>query len=397
METADIVVIGAGIVGLATAWEISQRRPELSVLVIEKETCVASHQTGRNSGVLHSGIYYEPGSLKARNCVRGRSKMETFCDEYDIPWKRCGKVIVATSDDEVEGLNRIESNGRDNGVQSHRLDGRGIREIEPHVRAVAGLHVPVTGIVDYHRVATTLHGLIEASGGRIRFGHAVIDVVETVDGYRVATGDEIFEAGRVVNCAGLYSDKIAAMSGHRPDLRIVPFRGEYYRLREGREHLCRTLIYPVPDPRFPFLGVHLTSEVGGGVSCGPNAVLALAREGYGWGDISISEFTETLAWPGFRKLALRNFGYGLGELWRSLSRRSFARALQKLVPEVEPDDLVPAAAGVRAQALDRDGNLVDDFVLAGDDRITHVCNAPSPAATSAFAIGETIVERVLSG
>lgn len=395
MKTADILIVGAGIVGLAAAVQILQRDPTIDLQIIEKERQPAEHQTGRNSGVIHSGIYYRPGSLKAELCVGGRALLETFCDEHNIPWERCGKVIVATDAAELPQLEKIRANGTRNGVSSIGLDAEELTDREPHVRGLSGLFVPSTGIVDYGLVARTMARLVEELGGRLAFGEEVVGIKSRSSHSVVSTSLGEYSAGHVLNCAGLHADRIAAMTGHLPDVRIVPFRGEYFRLREGRKHLCRGLIYPVPDPRFPFLGVHLTKTIDGAVLCGPNAVPALAREGYDWTTASLRDVREAVRWPGFRRLALGNIGYGASELWRSMSKRAFARSLQRLVPEVTIHDLEPARAGVRAQALHRDGSLADDFVISGTDRVTHVCNAPSPAATSSLAIGAYLSRLVL--
>lgn len=397
MRVADILIVGAGIVGLATATRLLAHESTLSVTILEKERQPARHQTGRNSGVLHSGIYYTPGSSKAENCRRGRAMMEEFCDAHGVRWERCGKLIVAADEQEKVALLRIAEHGRRNRVDNALLDAKQLRDVEPHASGVAALHVPSTGIVDYGEVAQVMAERLRDRGVSIELSTAARGVERGATTSVVRTADDSYEASAVINCGGLHADRIARMAGDDPGLRIVPFRGEYYRLREGREHLCRALIYPVPDPRLPFLGVHLTREVSGGVTCGPNAVLALAREGYSWREASLRDLAETLTWPGFRKLAAAHVGYGLSELWRSWSKHAFARSLQKLVPEVRATDLVAATSGVRAQAVRRDGTLVDDFVLRGDRRVFHVCNAPSPAATSALSIGDEIAGRVLDG
>lgn len=395
MKTADILIVGAGIVGLAAAVQALRHDPTIDLQIIEKERQPATHQTGRNSGVIHSGIYYRPGSLKAELCVRGKVLLETFCGEQGIPWNRCGKVIVATDARQIPQLERIRATGERNGVPSRWLDLEDLREQEPHAQGISGLLVPSTGIVDYGIVAQSMARLVVSLGGRIAFGEEVVGIESNASHTVVRTSSNTCSAQHVLNCAGLHADRLAAMTGHLPDVRIVPFRGEYYRLRAGREYLCRGLIYPVPDPRFPFLGVHLTRTIAGDVLCGPNAVPALAREGYDWTTASLRDVREIVGWSGFRSLALGNIGYGASELWRSFSKRAFTRSLQQLVPEVTSDDLVPARAGVRAQALHRDGTLADDFVISGTDRVTHVCNAPSPAATSSLAIGEHLVRLVL--
>lgn len=392
MITSDVIVVGAGILGLATARELLLRAPGSSVVVLEKEPRPATHQTGRNSGVLHSGIYYAEGSQRARNCIAGKELMEAFCAEHDIPTRTCGKVIIAADEHEERELHRILDRGTNNGVRCELLDPNALRHVEPHAAGVAAIHVPEAGIVDFSDVSRALAHDVRSRGGTI-----VCDAgIQTISGGQpltLRTARESYQADHVFTCAGLYADRLAAMTGHAPDLKIVPFRGEYYALKPAFRYLCRGLIYPVPDPDFPFLGVHLTPRTDGGVDCGPNAVLALAREGYTWSDVHAGELLETLVYRGLRRLALRHFGAGMRELRRSLSRRLFAESLQRLVPAVEPDMLEAAPAGVRAQALNRDGELVRDFVFRGDERVTHVCNAPSPAATASLAIARTIVTR----
>ncbi|MCA9034876.1 MAG: L-2-hydroxyglutarate oxidase [Planctomycetaceae bacterium] len=396
METADVIVAGAGIVGLATAWQLIRRQPRLRVIVLEKEATVAFHQTGRNSGVIHSGIYYKPGSLRAKNCHAGRQALEVFCDEYGVAWQRTGKVIVATSESQLESLNSILQRGTQNGVRCEMIDRKQLLQLEPHCAGISAIHVPDAGIVDYPGVCRTLQDLIEAAGGRVMLNIRVTDIRQSTERVTIATSAGEFEAAQLVNCCGLHSDRIARLSGQQLRERIVPFRGEYYELKSGAEHLCRTLIYPVPDPQFPFLGVHFTRMIHGGVECGPNAVLALAREGYNWKTINMRDLTESLCYSGFRKLAMRCWKTGLGEIHRSLSKTAFVRALQKLVPEITADDLVVAPAGVRAQALGLDGRLVDDFMIQRHQRTLNVCNAPSPAATASLNIGKLVAEAVLN-
>jgi L-2-hydroxyglutarate oxidase len=393
MRTADVAIAGGGIVGLATAWKIAERFRGARVVVLEKEDGVARHQTGHNSGVIHSGIYYEPGSLKARNCRRGKALLEAFCREHGIAHETCGKVVVAVDDVELPRLAGFAERARANGVRSELIDRERLRALEPHAGGVRALHVPETGIVDYVAVAEKLAELVRVRGGEIVTGAHVRRI-------RSRGGEAIVESSKgevsarlAINCAGLHSDRVLARSGERRPARIVPFRGEYYELVPAARALVRGLIYPVPDPRFPFLGVHFTRTLAGGVECGPNAVLALAREGYTWLDVSARDLADTLAYGGFWRLARRHWRYGGMEVRRSLSRRAFARSLQRLVPDVKASDLVRAPAGVRAQALEPDGELVDDFLLVERRREIHVCNAPSPAATSSLAIGETIAER----
>lgn len=400
-----MLVVGGGLVGLATAWQLSCAEPGLTIRLVDKEDGPAVHQSGRNSGVLHSGIYYAPGSLKAENCRAGKRAMEAFCAEHGIDFEVCGKVIVATDASELESLARIEERGHANGVQCERIGPERLRELEPHVAGIAALHVPEAGICDYPAVARKLVELLEAAGHVVEFGCRVVgpsDSSGARGGEARADADEVvLETDRgprrarcFVNCGGLYSDRIARRSGVDPGARIVPFRGEYWKLRDDRRHLCRNLIYPVPDPAFPFLGVHFTRMVDGAVECGPNAVLALRREGYTRFACHPGELFESLTWPGFLRLAARHWRAGAAEVWRSLSKSAFTRSLQRLVPEVRAADLEPAPAGVRAQALRRDGAMVDDFLIVDDARGVHVCNAPSPAATASLNIGKLVAGRV---
>lgn len=393
MSDSTVVVIGGGIVGLATAWQVA-RDGRSRVVVLEKETRVAEHQTGRNSGVLHSGIYYKPGSLKAINCRLGKKAMEEFCRTEGVRYELCGKVIVAVDESEIPQLEKILERGVANGVRCERIGAERLHELEPHVRGVAAIHVPETGIVDYRGVCERLAASIRDLGGEVRLGVRVIGL-DRDGGRRVVrtTAGEV-TADTVVNCGGLFSDRLARLDGRQPEAKIVPFRGEYYKVRPHAEHLCRTLIYPVPDPNFPFLGVHFTRMVEGGVECGPNAVLAFAREGYTFGSLSLRDLAETLGYRGFHRLAARHWKAGLGEMWRSLSRAAFVRSLQRLVPEIRSEDIDPAPAGVRAQAVKIDGSMVDDFHIEDGDGVVHVLNAPSPAATAALNIGRLVADRL---
>jgi L-2-hydroxyglutarate oxidase len=388
----SIVVIGGGIVGLATAWHLRERS-DCRVTVLEKEPHLAEHQTGRNSGVLHSGIYYKPGSSKAINCREGKVAMEAFCESEGIPFERCGKVIVAVEDSDLPALERIHERGRANGVQCERIGSERLREIEPHVRGIAAIHVPESGIVDYRAVCERLAERIREAGHEVRTSTRVLAIRQGGARRVVETTQGEFEADLLVNCGGLHCDRLARLDGQRPPAKIVPFRGEYYELKPHAEHLCRTLIYPVPDPSFPFLGVHFTKMISGGVECGPNAVLAFAREGYRFGSVNLRDLFETLGYSGFRTLALKHWRTGLGEMWRSLSKAAFVRSLQRLVPEIVASDIVSAPAGVRAQAVRPDGAMVDDFEIVSADGAVHVLNAPSPAATAALNIGRLIAER----
>ncbi|AZM61407.1 MULTISPECIES: L-2-hydroxyglutarate oxidase [unclassified Streptomyces] len=389
----DVLVVGGGIVGLSTAYAIGRAAPGTRVTVLEKEAGPARHQTGRNSGVIHSGIYYRPGSLKARYAVRGAAEMVKFCAEYDIPHAVTGKLIVATEREELPRLHALAQRGRENGLTVRELSGAQIAEYEPEVEGLAALHIGTTGICDFGAVARRL---AETSGAEIRYGARVVRVDRRPGrGAAVLTAAGDIVRGRVlVNCAGLHCDEIARRTGDEPGARIVPFRGEYYEL--ARPELVRGLVYPVPDPAFPFLGVHLTRGVDGGVHVGPNAVPALAREGYDWRTVRPRELGATLSWPGSWQLARRHWRYGTGELRRSLSKPAFARAVRRLLPAVREEDLVPTAAGVRAQAVLRDGTLADDFLIQEAPRAVHVLNAPSPAATASLPIGREIARRAMA-
>jgi len=395
MPQFDVLIIGGGIVGLATAWKLLEQTPSLKVMLLEKEKLVAQHQTGHNSGVLHSGIYYRPGTLRARNCREGREAMVAFCQAEGISYDICGKVIVATCDAEVSQLLKIYERGIANGVKCELIDLPRLRQLEPAVNGVRALHVPDAGIVDYKRVAARLSEKIQQAGGEVQTGAEVVAVVtrDTEVVTRTQDGRE-FVSRVLVTCAGLQADRVGQLAGCHSHARIVPFRGEYFQLRPDAEHLCRNLIYPVPDPEFPFLGVHFTRMIGGGVECGPNAVLAFRREGYHKLDFSVGDLAETLLDPGFRKLAWKHWRSGVAEMWRSWNKPAFVAALQKLIPAVQSDMLIPAPAGVRAQALNPDGSLVDDFLILDGPRVVSIQNAPSPAATASLNIGRLIGEQV---
>ena len=394
MPTSDLIIIGGGIVGLATAYRFQQRFPERSLRLLEKEQELATLQTGRNSGVLHSGIYYKPGSLKAKNCREGKLAMQQFCDAEGIPYELCGKVIVATDEQELPRLADIYERGQANGVRCELIGPERLRELEPHASGLQAIHVPEAGIVDYRQVSLRLAERVREHGGEITLGARVtgFDLNGSDTVVRTTAGD--FFASRVVNCAGLHSDRVARLSGEKPPVWIIPFRGEYFDVRPEAHHLVRTMIYPVPDPAFPFLGVHFTRSIHGGVECGPNAVLAFAREGYFKTTLNPRDLVESLTYPGFLRLAARYWRMGVAEMWRSASKKAFVRALQRLVPEIRPEYLEPAPAGVRAQALARDGSLVDDFLIEEHQGVVNVLNAPSPAATSALNIGQAIVDRL---
>ncbi len=392
----DLVIIGGGIVGLATGYEILSRHEGLRILLLEKEKRVAEHQTGRNSGVIHSGIYYRPGSLKAELCTRGNRTMKEFCSAHQIPHETCGKLIMATAERELPGLERLESTGRENGVPLERLTRDQIHDFEPHAAGIAAIRVQSAGIVDFRKVAEKLAALIVEKGGVIEFG-AEVKAIESSrtsgDGVLVRTRTGEFRAKLVINCAGLYADRVARKSGVDPKCRIVPFRGEYYQLKPEKAELVRGLIYPVPNPDFPFLGVHCTRMADGTVHLGPNAVLAFRREGYRKLDFRASEFFDAVSFPGLWKLILRHGANGIGEIARSLSRRLFVRSVQRLVPEIRLEDVIPCQAGVRAQALSPQGKLIDDFLIIEEAGAIHVCNAPSPAATASLEIGKAIADR----
>lgn len=397
MERADVLVVGGGIVGLATARAVLRAHPQRSVVVVEKEASVGTHQSGRNSGVIHAGVYYAPGSDKARFCGAGRASMVEYCREHGIEHAICGKVVVAEDDDDRSRLAELERRCVANGVRTEMIGPERLREIEPHVTGLAALHVLDTGIVDYARVCHALAAEIEAAGALIRLECAVLSGSETAAGLVVETTGGPIEAQRVVTCAGLHADEVAqAVSGPEGagDLRVIAFRGEYRELVPTRAHLVRTLIYPVPDPQFPFLGVHLTRGIDGHVHVGPNAVLALAREGYEWRRVDVRHLRRTVAFSGFRRFARTNWRFGLDEMARSLSLRRFAAAARRLVPEIERHDLAPAPSGVRAQAIGADGELLDDFAFRSVGRALHVLNAPSPAATASLEIGAAIAARL---
>ncbi|MFE7778237.1 L-2-hydroxyglutarate oxidase [Streptomyces sp. NPDC057445] len=399
----DVLVIGGGIIGLSTAYALTRAAPGTSVVVLEKESGPARHQTGRNSGVIHSGIYYRPGSLKARFAVRGAAEMVKFCAEYGIAHEVTGKLIVATGSEELPRLHALVQRGRENGIPVRELGPAQIAEYEPLVRGVAAIHVGTTGVCDFGAVAAQLAEVAGASGAEVHYGEKVqaIDrrpwgvAVRTSSGGPSAEGrGRIVRARMLVNTAGLHCDEVARLAGDEPGMRIVPFRGEYYELE--RPELVRGLVYPVPDPAFPFLGVHLTRGIEGGVHVGPNAVPALAREGYGWSTVRPRELAATLSWPGSWRIARRHWRYGAGELHRSLSKRAFTEAVRRLLPMVTEDDLRPAAAGVRAQAVLRDGTLADDFLIQETHRTVHILNAPSPAATASLPIGREVARRALA-
>jgi (S)-2-hydroxyglutarate dehydrogenase len=392
----DIIIIGGGIVGLATALKIKEANPKLNITLIEKETEVAKHQTGNNSGVIHSGLYYKPGSLKATNCIDGYHMLIDFCERENIPFELTGKVVVATKEEQKPLLNNLYERGLQNKLEGIRkISAAEVREYEPYVSCVEGMWVPQTGIVDYKVVSQKMAKILIDLGVKLQLGTKVIGLAKGTTLNIVTTDKGSFEAKLVINCAGLYSDKIAQMAEKEPiDVRIVPFRGEYFKIKPEKHYLVKNLIYPVPDPNFPFLGVHFTRMMRGGIEAGPNAVLAFQREGYKKMDINLKELFETLAWPGFQKVALKYWQTGLGEMYRSFSKSAFTKALQELIPEIQESDLIEGGAGVRAQACDRNGGLLDDFSIIEDAMTINILNAPSPAATSSLSIGKSIAAMV---
>jgi L-2-hydroxyglutarate oxidase len=391
----DVCIIGGGIVGLATAYRISTRFPNRKIVILEKETVLAKHQTGHNSGVLHSGIYYKPGSLKAINCRKGKLAMEDFCRDQEIEHELCGKIIVALNEEEIPRMENIYQRGQENGVKCEIIDRKRLLEIEPHAAGIRAIHVPECGIVNYKQVCERMGELIsETDGNELLLGQEVREIKEIGDGLLIKTDQAEIESEFLINCGGLHSDRVTRLGGHEPPAKIIPFKGEYYELREDAKHLCKHLIYPVPDPEFPFLGVHFTRMIDGSVECGPNAVLAFGREAYGKFDLNLKDLLESLSYSGFRKMAMKHWKMGLGEMWRSYNKGAFVRALQRLIPEIEGKHLESAPAGIRAQAVNPKGNMVDDFLIQESERVVNVCNAPSPAATASLNIGETIVDKL---
>lgn len=388
--TYNTIIIGAGLVGLATAYQLKLKNPHSKILILEKEAKVSQHQSGHNSGVIHSGIYYKPGSLKAKNCIEGYESIIQFAEKHGIKYDLCGKIIVATTPEELPLLDNIYKRGVENGLQNlEYLSKEEFQEIEPHCAGLRAIKVPQTGIIDYPGVAEKLKELFLNLGGEILFNQKVTGIISNTETI-IQTENSEFKTEKVITCGGLYSDKLSKLTDPKNDFIIVPFRGQYYKLKEEKKELVKHLIYPVPDPNFPFLGVHFTRMVDGNVEAGPNAVLAFKREGYKFSDFNFSETLETFTYPGFWKIAAKYGKTGMGEIHRSLSKTAFTKALQKLIPEIKEEDLVPGGAGVRAQALRRDGSLIDDFDILQKGNVIHVRNAPSPAATSCLSIGEKI-------
>jgi L-2-hydroxyglutarate oxidase len=394
MQESDLVIVGGGIVGLATGYRFLERYPGKRITVLEKDAKICGHQTGRNAGVLHSGIYYRPGSLKAINCRAGKKAMEDFCDREGIKWIRCGKIITATEDSELPRMETLLERGAANGVNCRRITPEQIRELEPHAAGIAGIHIPEAGVVDYAEVARRFADIITRQGSQVVTNAKVTGIRRDTGRAIVETVAGEFPTKQVVNCAGLYSDRVARLSGAKPPAMIIPFRGEFYALKKEAHHLINMLIYPVPDPKYPFLGVHFTRRIDGLVECGPNAVLAFAREGYKNSNVNFRDMVEVLSYPGFWRLSMRYWKIGMDEMIRSFSKPAFTRALQRLVPAIEGNMLDWAPAGVRAQAVGRDGSMLDDFLIEETDRVVNVENAPSPAATASLNVGNLIVDRL---
>jgi L-2-hydroxyglutarate oxidase len=389
---ADVCIIGCGVIGLSTAYQISIFYPDKYIVLLEKEPGPAYHQTGHNSGVIHSGIYYKPGSLKSVNCREGKLSLEKFCLDEGIEHEICGKVIVAIDGKEIPGLENIYHRGQSNGVACKLICRNELRDLEPHVNGVKAIHVPETGIVNYRQVCDRfIHRIKETGNNELYFNSKVKSILPDNGKFRIITGPNEIQARNVINCAGLYSDRITRVGGQKPSVKIIPFRGEYFQLKQSAHFLCKNLIYPVPDPKYPFLGVHFTRMIDGSVECGPNAVLAYAREGYTKSKINPFDLFESLTYPGFIKMAFKFRQIGAAEMWRSISKKAFVRDLQRLVPEIQSDHLITAPSGVRAQAVSRDGTMIDDFMIQANSGIINVCNAPSPAATSSLSIGKHIL------
>jgi L-2-hydroxyglutarate oxidase len=393
----DVILIGAGIIGLATAYNLIKKDPGVKLCIIEKEDVIAKHQTGNNSGVIHSGIYYKPGSLKEQNCIRGYKMLLEFCNENSIDYEICGKLIVATNEHEVKYLQVLYDKGIQNGLQGLKiLSKEEAQEIEPYVNCVKAIHVPQTGIIDYSDVTQKIFDILYKHGVTIKLKEKLKDIDETSGGVTVVTDNDDYECKVFVSCAGLQSDRIAKLTGNKVNVRIIPFRGEYFNIKEHKRYLVKHLIYPVPDPSFPFLGVHFTRMISGEVEAGPNAVLAMKREGYGKLDMNLKDMKDIFSWKGFYHITWKHWQTGIYEFYRSLMKYEFVNSLQKLIPEITSKDLEPGGSGVRAQAVDKHGNLVDDFLFSEDKHIINVLNAPSPAATSSLSVGDTISEKIIS-
>ena len=396
MQKYNYLIIGAGIVGLATALSLMEKNPNTKIIVLEKESEIGKHQTGNNSGVIHSGIYYKPGSLKAENCRKGNKLLLDFCNKNNIEYNICGKIIIATNPQEETELSKIFERGKQNKIEGIKiLEKEEIKNYEPYAAGSKAVFVPSTGIIDFKKVLQKYRELIEQKGGTIVFNSFPKKIIGKSDTIEVVTNDKTFVAEKVISCAGLQSDRVARLTEKDLPLRIIPFRGEYYKLKNDKTNLVNGLIYPVPDPAFPFLGVHFTKKIDGSVEAGPNAVLSFKREGYSKTSFDLFDTWETFTWKGFRKIAVKYWKTGFGEFYRSFSKKAFVKALQKLLPDITEKDLVPGGAGIRAQACSSEGELIDDFSLIKSNRILHVCNAPSPAATASLAIGEQIANEII--
>jgi L-2-hydroxyglutarate oxidase len=394
----DVIIVGGGIVGLASAYQILQQKPGVKLALLEKEIAIAKHQSGRNSGVIHSGIYYKPGSFKANNCREGRQLLIEFCQQFSIPFEICGKLIVATSPHEFHELEKLTHRAKENGISVRQLEQTQIRELEPHCAGLKGIHVHDAGIVDFPRVCQVLCEQIKILGGEVHLNCRVEKLIglDAPDDTRVLTSIGEFQTKTILTCAGLQSDRLLNSTGHKNNIRIIPFRGEYFKLKPESSHLCKHLIYPVPDPQFPFLGLHFTRMIHGGIECGPNAVWSFSREGYHKGSFNLRDTIDALAFTGFRKMALKHWKMGLEEWHRSLSIHAFTKSLQRLIPEIKAQDLIPATPGHRAQALQADGILVDDFITQEFSNIIHLTNAPSPAATACLSLGKRLASTVVN-
>ena len=397
MKNFDVIIIGAGIIGLSSALQLIKNSPDIKLCILEKEHYIAVHQTGHNSGVIHSGIYYKPGSLKAKNCNKGYEQLRHFCNENNVPYELCGKLIIAASENEIPAMNELKRRGIENGLNNLKdISENEIREFEPFAVGIKALHVPQTGIVDYKIVCEKIYDHLKNKNVDIIFNEEVKKIIRINRGVEIYSEKENYSAKCLVNCGGLYSDKLAEISGMKINFRIIPFRGEYYRLRDESKKLVRNLIYPVPDPEFPFLGVHFTRRMDGIIEAGPNAVLAFGRESYKKSDFNFKESIDTLKYKGFREIAAKYWKTGFYEYYRSFSKMEFVRSLQKLVPDIREEDLMSGGSGIRAQACTDDGKLIDDFLILEDENVINVCNAPSPAATSSFSIGETIADKIIA-
>lgn len=398
MKHFDVIIAGAGIVGLATAYKLTEKKPDFKICLLEKENSVSKHQTGNNSGVIHSGIYYKPGSLKATNCRRGYKMLIDFCDANGIPYDICGKVIVATNKDEIPRLNNLYERGQQNGLNGLKeLTEEEVKELEPHVKGVRGIRVPETGIIDYKVVSEKLAELIKEKGVEIKFNERLDNIIEnnSLNRTEIITNKETYSCNLLITCCGLQSDRVAKLNTKNLNVKIIPFRGEYYTIKKEKKYLVKNLIYPVPDPQFPFLGVHFTRMINGKVEAGPNAVFAFKREGYKKTDIDFGDLADSLFWKGFLSVMMKYWKVGIGEFYRSYYKPAFVKALQKLLPEIKAEDLESGGAGIRAQACDINGNLTDDFLFVENEKVIHVCNAPSPAATSSLSIGDTIADKII--